>query len=935
MSLVRNNCLFPVIARRLFWAPVLAVGCLWFCLPCPGQVFLNEVNADNGGAVVSPGGTSPDYIELCNTDVADVDLSAWTLTDDPKTTSKYQFPPGTVIPAQGFLIVWLDSSLIYPGLVTTNFSLKASGEEVALYQGAVRKDYVKFGPQIKNRPLSRIPDGTGGWMLGEPSPMAANQPVAAGAFGLNAALRLNEWLATNSAGANFDWVEIYNPKTNGIVSLGGLIITDQTTVVLTPPVIPNSFIDSGGFIRFWCDDKTNNGDHLGIKLSSTAGETLTIYQPDRVTIIDRVVFGPQTRDVSMGRLPDGGADIFSFAGVENVTPEGPNAYQPLTRILINEVLTHTDPPLEDAIELYNPTAEAVDISHWWISNDEDSPLKFQVPAGTIIPAGAYAVFYEQNQANGFSTTGGFNRSGTGDAPDFTFNSAHGDAVVLTEVSSSGTLTGFRTSKSLEAAGNGNSFGRYVKSDGGNDFPAMAERTFGNDTPATANQFRNGAGLPNSYPLVGPLVISEILYRPPPVISGDVTNDNTLDEFIELTSVTNGMLRLYDPAYPTNRWRLRGGIEYDFPSNVTLAANATLLIVNFDPATNPVQLASFRAAYGVNGNIPIFGPYRGKLNNLSDIIELKKPDPVQLPPHPDAGFVPFVLVEKLKYEFGNGWPESASGTGYSIQRLHLNGYANDHTNWFGSAPSAGRANMVTIPPAIQTHPASVSATAGSTVSFAVAASSVVPPTFQWRFRETDLPGAVGATLVLEGVQPFQSGNYCVVVSNPTGSVTSQVATLTVGIPPFFLMLPVSQTVSQGTAVSFEVLAAGTEPLAFQWFSNGVSLADQTLPTFTLPGALVTESATYSVMVSNPFGVINASAVLTIPGPPSLVRLSCTPEGAQITLQGIVGQVYEIEATQDFVNWSSLGRFTNSLGTEIFSDPGAANFNHRFYRISLAP
>jgi hypothetical protein len=261
--------------------------------------------------------------------------------------------------------------------------------------------------------------------------------------------------------------------------------------------------------------------------------------------------------------------------------------------------------------------------------------------------------------------------------------------VLYKALPNGALTGYRLAKDFDASANGVSFGRYVKSDGGTDFVAMSSRTFGNDSPSTVAQFRAGTGMANSYPLVGPLVISEIFYEPPPIIVNGVPNDNSIDEFIELTSITNDVLKLFDPNYPTNAWRLQGGISFDFPLNTTVSANASLLLVNFDPKTNLTQLAAFRSRYGVSENVPLFGPYAGKLNNSSDSVQLEKPDPVQLPPHPDAGFVPFVLVEKLKYESANDWPTNASGTGFSIQRLNLAGYANDQTNWFAALPTPGK------------------------------------------------------------------------------------------------------------------------------------------------------------------------------------------------------------------------------------------------------
>jgi gliding motility-associated-like protein len=47
---------------------------------------------------------------------------------------------------------------------------------------------------------------------------------------------------------------------------------------------------------------------------------------------------------------------------------------------------------EDWFELYNTTGAAVDISGWWVSNRSGNPLKWQVPAGTVIPANGLRVF---------------------------------------------------------------------------------------------------------------------------------------------------------------------------------------------------------------------------------------------------------------------------------------------------------------------------------------------------------------------------------------------------------------------------------------------------------------------------------------------------------------------------------------------------------------
>jgi len=145
--------------------------------------------------------------------------------------------------------------------------------------------------------------------------------------------------------------------------------------------------------------------------------------------------------------------------------------------------------------------------------------------------------------------------------------------------------------------------------------------------------------------------------------------------------------LYDPAATTNTWRIAGGVEFSFPTNVTLAARSSLLMVNFDPVTDPAQSNWFRAVYQVPTNVRILGPYSGALANEGDNLELLKPDPPQLPPHPDAGFVPYVLVEHVHYLPTAPWPTNGIGAGASLQRNVPGRFGNEPLNWFTSTPTA--------------------------------------------------------------------------------------------------------------------------------------------------------------------------------------------------------------------------------------------------------
>ncbi|MBN1676558.1 MAG: lamin tail domain-containing protein, partial [Kiritimatiellae bacterium] len=66
------------------------------------------------------------------------------------------------------------------------------------------------------------------------------------------------------------------------------------------------------------------------------------------------------------------------------------------RVLINEVLSHTDLPQKDAIELYNAGSTSVDIGGWYLSDSENACRKFRIPDATSLAAGGYIVFDEDD-----------------------------------------------------------------------------------------------------------------------------------------------------------------------------------------------------------------------------------------------------------------------------------------------------------------------------------------------------------------------------------------------------------------------------------------------------------------------------------------------------------------------------------------------------------
>jgi alpha-tubulin suppressor-like RCC1 family protein len=89
------------------------------------------------------------------------------------------------------------------------------------------------------------------------------------------------------------------------------------------------------------------------------------------------------------------------------------------------------------------------------------------------------------------------------------------------------------------------------------------------------------------------------------------------------------------------------------------------------------------------------------------------------------------------------------------------------------------NGADLPPLkITMQPESQSVEAGGTVTFAVAASGTAPLLYQWRRDEEIIPAATNATYTIENAVLTDSGDYDVIVSDISGSITSTVATFTV-------------------------------------------------------------------------------------------------------------------------------------------------------------
>lgn len=141
-------------------------------------VIINELMASNANTIADPQGDFDDWIELHNTSDQPVDLTGRYLSDNPDNPRKWQFPAGTTIAANGYLIVWCDENgSDTPGL-HASFKLSASGEQVTLADTDanlnVLLDSVVFPSLDTGAAWGRPSSNPAGFRVLAPTPGAAN-----------------------------------------------------------------------------------------------------------------------------------------------------------------------------------------------------------------------------------------------------------------------------------------------------------------------------------------------------------------------------------------------------------------------------------------------------------------------------------------------------------------------------------------------------------------------------------------------------------------------------------------------------------------------------------------------------------------------------------------------------------------------------------------
>ena len=364
----------------------------------------------------SPAGSDLDFIEFHNTsDALALDLAGVSVTGGVG----YSFPTGTVLSADGYLVVAkLPGAAFDAHYGTTNVTvlgpysqdLSNSGEsvEVAPPGGGAPVIEVQYGdgrgwPVTADSPgHSLVPSGQEIAVMDHPlhwraSTLTGGSPGRLDPDPIRTVL-INEIAAHTDTGQlapydSDDWIELYNPLDTP-VDVSEWWLSDDGGDLMRYQIPTGTVIDAYDYLLLTetQDFHTNRVDGSGFGLDKSGEQVFLSCLPSNGTdrVVDAVRFKGQENGVTLGRYPDGGA----FWRTLTPTPDASNAGPP-QHVVISKIMYHPAPTAanpedntnDEYVEILNP--KPVSVALWtpagpWRLN---GGIAYVFPSNTVLAAG--------------------------------------------------------------------------------------------------------------------------------------------------------------------------------------------------------------------------------------------------------------------------------------------------------------------------------------------------------------------------------------------------------------------------------------------------------------------------------------------------------------------------------------------------------------------
>ena len=252
---------------------------------------------------------------------------------------------------------------------------------------------------------------------------------------------------------------------------------------------------------------------------------------------------------------------------------------------------------------------------------------------------------------------------------------------------------------------------------------------------------------------------------------------------------------------------------------------------------------------------------------------------------------------LKYQWYKDTSKisGATSSSYKINNVTISdagSYTVIVSNSAGSVASSSATLTVNVPVTLS----SISINGSSSVNVGSTATYTCTATYSDGTTKTVTPnwaissGTSYASITSGGVLTGKAAGTATVQAKYTeGSVTKtatkNVTVNVVAVKPSITTQPKSQTVNEGSSVTFSVVATGTAPLSYQWKKDGSNISGATGVSYTINSAKSGDAGSYTVTVSNSAGnVTSSAATLTVTFKPAITtqpKSQSVDEGDSVT------------------------------------------------------
>ena len=345
--------------------------------------------------VASPSDTTYDWIELYATeDIAD--LSVFSLVDDNADREPQALPAASLSQGEFIVIQAIDETDTPPdnGYYVT-FKL-GSDDAVTLYEDGTAISVLDWeeGEAAEGFSYGLYTDGTGTAQTLTPTEGAANQTADTSTLvttliAEDVPLRINEVVAKDSSGGE-DWIELYVTSSSDVY-LADYTLSDDNSEQFA---LPDITLSPGEFYRIYASTD-DLGDLPNVAFKLGASDTVSLCSNN--VIIEQLSWnkGQALSGYSYGRYPDG-SDATAVLTPTELSSNSQATHGPL---VINEIVASAADDGNDWFELYNNSANTINLANYHVIDESDDIDPVILPDIDLY-AGEYITIYATDEGPG-------------------------------------------------------------------------------------------------------------------------------------------------------------------------------------------------------------------------------------------------------------------------------------------------------------------------------------------------------------------------------------------------------------------------------------------------------------------------------------------------------------------------------------------------------